>query len=377
MRRRPQIRKRNDANEHLKREYAEHLQHARGRGEATIDNALSAILRFEEHTKFRDFKTYRPPHAMSFRQRLSEAKSATGRPLSTASRSTVMKHLRSFFLWLRERPGHRRITIGDCDYFSLSTAEETMASASKPKVIPTLDQVLAVLRAMPDETPIDKRNRALIAFLALTGARADAVASFRLQHINVAGRFVDQAGTEVRTKFRKTFRTYFVVLEKEILDNFVDYVTFLQKTLLWGPTDPLFPATELAPGPDRRLRPVGLSRRIWSGTSPVRAIVKPAFERVGLPYASPHRFRDMLVQIGERKCQTPEQFKAWSQNIGHDGVLTTFTSYGPVPTYRQGEIIARLGAEQPPPAAVTNIGADDQSAMLRALQSILTSQEHR
>jgi integrase len=51
-----------------------------------------------------------------------------------------------------------------------------------------------VLRAMPNERPINKRNRALIAFLSLTGARAEAVASIRLHHVDVAGRFVDQPG---------------------------------------------------------------------------------------------------------------------------------------------------------------------------------------
>jgi integrase/recombinase XerD len=371
------MRKRNDANEHLKREYAEHLQHARGRGEATIDNALSAILRFEQHTKFRDFKTYQPPQAQSFKQKLAEMKSPSGRPLSAATRAAIMKHLRSFFLWLRERPGHKRITVGDCDYFGLSRAEETMAAASTPKVVPTLDQIRAVLRSMPRETPIDRRNRALVAFLALTGARADAVASLKLKHIDVAGRFVDQAGKEVRTKFRKTFRTYFVVLDTDILDIFVEYVAFLRHTLLGGPGDPLFPATQLALGPDRRLRPVGLSRRAWAGTGPVREIVRPAFERVGLPYASPHRFRDMLVQIGERLCRTPEEFKAWSQNIGHDDVLTTFTSYGPVPTYRQGEIIARLGIEQSPHTAHPPGSADDPAAVLRMVQNILNQQEGR
>ncbi|MHB2166479.1 tyrosine-type recombinase/integrase [Alsobacter sp. R-9] len=370
------MRMRNDANERLKWEYAEHLQHARGRGEATIDDALSAILRFEQHTSFRDFKTYRPPQAQAFKRKLAETKGTTGRPLSAASRASIMKHLRNFFLWLRERPGHKRITVGDCDYFSLSRAEETMAAATKPKVIPTLDQIRAVLRAMPNQSPIDRRNRALIAFLALTGARADAVASFKLQHVDVAGRFVDQAGTEVRTKFRKTFRTYFVVLDKEILDAFVDYVAFLKQELLWGPTDPLFPATKLALGPDRRFRPVGLARRAWSGTGPVREIIKPAFERVGLPYASPHRFRDMLVQMGERECRTPEEFKAWSQNIGHDGVLTTFTSYGAVPTYRQGEIIARLGVEQASPPAVAAADADD-AEVLRMLQKLMIKREGR
>jgi len=40
---------------------------------------------------------------------------------------------------------------------------------------------------------------------------------------------------------------------------------------------------------------------------------------------------------------TPEQFKAWSQNLGHSGVLTTFTSYGTVPDTRQADIIRALG----------------------------------
>jgi len=42
-------------------------------------------------------------------------------------------------------------------------------------------------------------------------------------------------------------------------------------------------------------------------------------------------------------CQTPEQYKAWSQNLGYEGVLTTFTSYGEVEAHRQAEIIRALG----------------------------------
>ena len=85
----------------------------------------------------------------------------------------------------------------------------------------------------------------------------------------------------------------------------------------------------------------------------------------------------MLVQIGERICRTPEDFKAWSQNIGHDGVLTMFTSYGPVPTYRQGEIIARLGIDKLPRPLGTTVGADEAASMLRMLQTIASQQEVR
>ncbi|MFN5702503.1 MAG: site-specific integrase, partial [Gammaproteobacteria bacterium] len=38
----------------------------------------------------------------------------------------------------------------------------------------------------------------------------------------------------------------------------------------------------------------------------------------------------------------PEEFKAWSQNLGHEQVLTTFTSYGNVDLRRQGDIIKNL-----------------------------------
>jgi hypothetical protein len=52
------------------------------------------------------------------------------------------------------------------------------------------------------------------------------------------------------------------------------------------------------------------------------------------------------VRLGQTVCQTPEEFKAWSQNLGHEKVLTTFLSYGQVESPRQGQIIRGLGAPQ-------------------------------
>jgi hypothetical protein len=66
----------------------------------------------------------------------------------------------------------------------------------------------------------------------------------------------------------------------------------------------------------------------------------------GLPYFNPHSFRNTLVRLGQDICKTPEEFKAWSQNLGHDGVLTTFLSYGEVGLDRQREIIRVLATPQ-------------------------------
>jgi hypothetical protein len=50
----------------------------------------------------------------------------------------------------------------------------------------------------------------------------------------------------------------------------------------------------------------------------------------------------MLVHLGFALKLSPEQMKAWSQNLGHADVLTTFTSYGQIPTHRQGELVRAL-----------------------------------
>ena len=99
-------------------------------------------------------------------------------------------------------------------------------------------------------------------------------------------------------------------------------------------------------GDDRRFKAAGLKPEHWSSAAPIRAIFRDAFLAVGLPYFNPHSLRNTLVQLGESMCQTPEQFKAWSQNLGHEGVLTTFYSYGEVATRRQGEIIRALAEPQ-------------------------------
>jgi len=59
-----------------------------------------------------------------------------------------------------------------------------------------------------------------------------------------------------------------------------------------------------------------------------------------------HSFRNTLVRLGQTVCPTTEAFKAWSQNLGHDKVLTTLLSYGHVESSRQGEIIRGLATPQ-------------------------------
>jgi integrase len=116
-------------------------------------------------------------------------------------------------------------------------------------------------------------------------------------------------------------------------------VTYLRTEKLWGLDDPLFPKTKIAVGGDRRFEAVGLDRKPWVNAGPIRKVFKEAFASAGLSYFNPHSFRKTLAGLAGQKCRTPEQYKAWSQNLGHENVLTTFSSYGGVNDHRQAEII--------------------------------------
>ena len=70
---------------------------------------------------------------------------------------------------------------------------------------------------MPSDTEIERRNRALIAFTLLTGARDSAIASMKLKHVDLIANSVSQDAREVNTKFSKTFTTFFFPVGDEIL----------------------------------------------------------------------------------------------------------------------------------------------------------------
>ena len=133
---------------------------------------------------------------------------------------------------------------------------------------------------------------------------------------------------------------------EEVREIVTEWAIYLRNEKLWGNDDPLFPATYISLGATRQFEAAGLTRKHWSSATPIRTIFREAFANAGLPYFHPHSFRNTLVQLGQDICKTPEQFKAWSQNLGHEKVLTTFLSYGEVACQRQGEIIRSLAAPQ-------------------------------
>lgn len=328
-------------NERVKRRYLVYLAEAQGQSQQSIDAVAAALARFESYSRYRDFKLFHIEQAKGFKQHLSEQSAGrSGEQLSKATLYATLSILRRFFSWLAGQPGYKsRISYSDAEYFNLSLKDARVAKTFRPARVPTLEQIRHVIFSMPATTDIERRDRALLAFTILTGARDGAIASLKLRHIDLVAGRVDQDARQVNTKFSKSFSTTFFPVGDDIRAVVVEWVNYLRRDLLWGLDDPLFPATKVAVAGNRKFEAVGLDRKHWSNAGRIRAIFKDAFAACGLTYFNPHSFRNTLALLGQTRCKSPEAFKAWSQNLGHEHVLTTFCSYGNLDAHRQAEIM--------------------------------------
>lgn len=340
--------KRNAENERMKHKYLGWLKDARGRDEASIDAVAAALDRFDGFNRHRPFTAFHFEQARAFKAHLEDAQNhRTGKPLSASTIHATLAALKAFFTWLASQAGYSRIKAPDIEYFSTPDKLNRVATARRFKSFPTLAQVREMLAAMPLGTEVERRDHAVIAFAILSGARDRAIVSFRLKHIDIVRGMIDQDAREVHTKGAKTFTNWFFPVGDDFRQIVVDWVTFLRAEKGFGPDDPLFPKAKVAFGDDLQFQAVALDRKPWANASPVRGIFREACARAGLPYFNPHSMRNALVQVAYEWKLDPESFKAWSQNLGHESCLTTFSSYGTLSPTRQAEIIQRLEKRGP------------------------------
>jgi site-specific recombinase XerC len=202
--------KHNVVNARIKGDYFHYLKEANRRNETSIDAVAKALAHFEEANVHKDFRNFHRQQAEAFKRKLaSDVNTRSGQPLSRSTVNSTLSALRAFFVWLADKPDYKsRLAYADADYFKLSERDTRIAKAVRIKAFPTQEQVHQVLATMPTGSDIELRNRALIAFALLTGARDGALATFRLKHVDLVQGRVDQDARDVHTR-EETFPTWF------------------------------------------------------------------------------------------------------------------------------------------------------------------------
>lgn len=332
----------NEENERIKRAYFAYLTNAEGYDEATLDKVAGALHEMETALGFKPFKAFHREWAVIFKKHLAQRRNAkTGQPLGVATKDSHLRLVKAFFHWLASQPGYKsRITYADVRYFNNLAKDARAAHAERPSRYPSLAQCDHAFRLMSAETLVQRRDRGLFATWMLTAARAGALASFRLKHIDLVEGVVYQDGREVKTKGSKSFETWFFPVDPMYRACLSEWMLELTEDRLFGPDDALFPKQMIAFSSEGRV--AKLDRDPYANAQIVNKVIGNAFRAVNMHPFNPHSIRKTMAMLGDRRCTTMAERKAWSQNLGHENLATTVSAYMPVDRERQAELIKAM-----------------------------------
>ncbi len=335
----------NPQNEVIKKQYEEALLHGRHRDPKTVKAVWNNINLYEEFTGHADFKTLNIEQVKGFKKWLEKQENKDGNLLSLSTARSTINNIREFFTWLVT---HSQF-IGKIDgraveYLRLSDNANRAARATREKKAPTLEELQKTLEGMPYKTDIQKRDRAIFAFVIITCVRDDALVSLKRKHVSAEDKVVWQDPKIVRTKGRKGIVTRFVSqVMPEAEAVVLEWLQYIDDVLGFLPNDPLFPKTLVKNNPESLVfEAQGLSREHWANAGPVRELFKQAFHAVDIPYYNPHLFRNAVCKWGLKNL-TSYEYKALSQNIGHEHAMTTYNSYAKLSEDEQLEAVANIG----------------------------------
>jgi integrase len=338
----------NPENERVKKQYEEALLHGRHRAPRTVEAVWKAINLFEQFTDQASFKSFDTEQAKGFKRWLTRQENAKSQTLSLSTVRSTLANIRAFFSWLVTHPQYtKRVNGPGIDYLRLSDNEERAGRATREKIPPTVEELRRVLEAMPHESDVEIRDRAIVAFILITGVRDGALISLKHKDVDSDKREIWQDPKHVKTKNRKGITSQFIPIDRLAEEIVVEWLVFSRGVLGMKPDDALFPKQRVENNPAKlSFEACGLSTEHWATATPVREIFHKAFSAVGLPKCQPHTVRNTIVIWGLENC-SQLQFKALSQSLGHEHAMTTYNSYGNLPHYDMRKAFASIGEGSP------------------------------
>lgn len=318
-------------NARLKHQYVEDLLKPEGLSDETARKKEASICLFEKFIEHQDFGVYNKTIGEKY---IIELKNRTNRKGSRISLKTVGFHLdavKIFLKWVRKQKGYRNKLIErHIDYLRLSKKDKNYIRSRKSlAILPEIDDVKKQIDLIPKETEIDRRDRAIFAFLMCTGIRATALISLPIKSFNPDKFFINQdPELGVKTKNSEHIFSRFFNRDSSFRNEFLDWYWFLRNEKKYEQHLPLFPKNDLNKDGNSALYCNNkVSTEYWQSQSGLTTMMTKRNDSKIVNYFRPHLYRHSAILWATERCITPVEFKAVSQNFGHRDVMTTLMNY--------------------------------------------------
>jgi len=356
-------------NELAKRKFFERLKEAKGFCDASVNCYEKAILLYEDFTKHSDFSSFSSIKAIEFKKWLSK-REHRGKIISISTRHSYLRFLKKFFSWLCNQEGYKsKLQIDSVSFLSLSEKDEQIATQYIPRKYPSLEEVVKIVNSIEIESEIDLRDRALISFTVLSGMRDKAIVTLPISCFDPKSFIINQNPKQgVQTKCSKFIQSVLFKFDEKLVEYVLEWVKLL-KNKNFTDNDPLFPRNHakqdnnnLSFDNSDTVEPV-----FWKSAGPIRQIFKRRSKDAKLPYYPPHTFRHLAIDLASKNCKNGEEFKAVSQNFGHENVATTFRSYANYEPQKLAEILTKMNFSKKQP--------NQENTKLKKIKEILESDD--
>ncbi|MBA4420216.1 MAG: hypothetical protein C0391_03630 [Anaerolinea sp.] len=261
------------------------------------------------------------------------------KPLSPITNTRNCLEVQEFYRWakLYLGPEYKKASDKWIDTLRISRARRNLIGLEDRKYY-SLEEVLLLCDFEP-VTLIDKRDRAALALMYITGMRITAFMTLPISCVDIAGMTVFQLPQEgMRTKNNKSAETTLLPIETLVV-IVKDWDQLVRKEL--RPSDLWYP--NLSTDGLRWSSNLGLSQS-ESRRKSFRRGLKKLCELVNIEYRSSHKLRRGHGVYAVKHAKNYEEFQAYCQNMGHEDPGTTFKYYSKLSQNNVRNII--LGTKQ-------------------------------
>lgn len=323
----------NPANEVVKYKFFEQLGNGfDGKDPKTVDQFVNALHEFEIATGFKDFTKYTSDWAIQFKNHLNDKKSArTGLEVSKSLYFHYINFVRRFFEWaVDNEKDYAKLNRREVDFLHVTRNDKNKARVTNYQESHDVADILATIRNMPENTEMERRNKAIVSLFLLTTPRIGSLQQARIDRIKYFKDYeiwaLIQDPRLQNIKYAKNITTFFIGDSDDIIQNIIRWRDYLVAKGLSG-KDYLFPKITPSFTPDGVVK-AEISRDYIKSSTQIRDIIKEAFLNNGLQYLKPHSFRHSIARKVRKEPDATNRLIALAENLGQkNGMAILVTSY--------------------------------------------------